>query len=405
MRIRCARGDCVSRGSRFIAAVFVLMTLAPTRAPLAANPAAVGAHHAEITVEQLEQAVAARPDSVSAHLALGRAYYALGRFADAKIQFETVLRFDHLPPDLASQTRYYNKAAERYLDEDARLIGFDQVEIGLGRYWVNSTSDTGKSEPAQMFYLVNLAAALSYLFENGYELEADLDYGAQIFERSDTRNDSDLNWRAGLRRALEHGSVGFGLRGQVSYVGDGDYRKDYGAFADWDRELSQHDEISVETYIRRRQYPTGPLRDRSRTIAEVSGGWTHSLLDGAASVSLVIHGGYQYATRRPDGNSAFYGAFAQGDYTFNDHLDAFLSLEWERNRFNADQIHIHPDSLDEASILRRRDVLHEIGAGLAWEFASKWTLQPEVLYVHDSSNLDDFHYSSTEFRASVWTSF
>lgn len=38
-----------------------------------------------------------------------------------------------------------------------------------------------------------------------------------------------------------------------------------------------------------------------------------------------------------------------------------------------------------------------------WEFASTWALQPEILYLYDESNVDDFHYSSTEMgkRAQV----
>ena len=58
-----------------------------------------------------ERSLAAQPDSVEAHLGLGRAYLALGDYARAKIEFETVLRFDDLPPDLESQAEIYAEAA------------------------------------------------------------------------------------------------------------------------------------------------------------------------------------------------------------------------------------------------------------------------------------------------------
>ena len=90
-------------------------------------------------------------------------------------------------------------------------------------------------------------------------------------------------------------------------------------------------------------------------------------------MSAGVHGGYQYATARPDGSSGFYGATLGADYTFNDHLGAFASGLWEWNDFNTDTIHYHPDSLDDAWILRRRDSLYELGAGVAWEFAHTWT--------------------------------
>jgi tetratricopeptide repeat protein len=392
MTIAGARGRRISPAARpWSPVLLVLIVLLP----------AGGARASEADLQRLEQAAAAHPDSVEARLALGRAYYDQGRFADAKIEFETVLRFDHLPPDLASQTRAYAKAAEHFLDEDGRLLGFEEVELGLGRYWVRSTSDTGGAEPAQTFYLANLSASLSYLFKNGYSLEGDLDYGGRLFRGSGAHNESDFDWRIGGRRALSNSNIGAGFAGSVNYIGEGDYRYDYGAFIDWHRELSSGDEITAETYVRRRQYPTGELRDRSRTIAELSVDWVHSLLDGKAAVSAGVHGGYQYATSRPDGNSGFYGVTLTGEYTLTDHLGAFASALWEWNDFNTDHIQYHPESLDNAWILRRRDSLYEIDAGLAWEFAPTWLLQPQALYVHDSSNVDDFHYSSVEFWASV----
>ena len=51
-----------------------------------------------------EQALEADPSSVGAHLGLGRAYYALGEYARARIEFETVLQYDNLPKDLHGQT-------------------------------------------------------------------------------------------------------------------------------------------------------------------------------------------------------------------------------------------------------------------------------------------------------------
>ena len=61
-----------------------------------------------------ERSLALQPDSVEAHLGLGRAYLALGDYASAKIEFETVLRFDDLPPDLQQQAEIYAEAAQGY---------------------------------------------------------------------------------------------------------------------------------------------------------------------------------------------------------------------------------------------------------------------------------------------------
>jgi hypothetical protein len=44
----------------------------------------------------------------------------------------------------------------------------------------------------------------------------------------------------------------------------------------------------------------------------------------------------------------------------------------------------------------RNDDLYEASAGLTWEFAQGWSLNPEVLFVRDQSNILVVNYSSTE---------
>lgn len=83
------------------------------------------------------RALAAAPDSVAAHLGLGRACVALGDYASARIEFETVLRFDGLPPDLQQQAEIYAKAAEDYA-AGGRLLTFGYALLGGGNCRVNT---------------------------------------------------------------------------------------------------------------------------------------------------------------------------------------------------------------------------------------------------------------------------
>jgi hypothetical protein len=91
-----------------------------------------------------------------------------------------------------------------------------------------------------------------------------------------------------------------------------------------------------------------------------------------------------------------FGAMATLDYTFSETLGGFVFGLWERNNFNTDALHFHPDALDEGVVLRRSDNLYEVGVGLVWEFARGWTLRPELLYIRDQSNSVGFNYSATE---------
>ena len=44
----------------------------------------------------------------------------------------------------------------------------------------------------------------------------------------------------------------------------------------------------------------------------------------------------------------------------------------------------------------RNDNLYEVGGGLTWQFAPNWSLNPEILYIRDQSNILANNYSSTE---------
>jgi tetratricopeptide (TPR) repeat protein len=379
--------------------------LAPSRDASKGNPtfdyllgrAALGTKRAEEALALFERSLATQPDSVAARLALGRAYFALGRYAEAKIEFETVLHFGELPPDLLSQVETYDQAARQYLNEGKRLTGFGYAEIGIGRYRVNDTPATTSGEREDTFYNARIGGALNYALESGNALDASLDYRFRYYD-SDVRNDSDWRWRAAWSRALGENSLAIGLRGRNSYRGESTFRNDYGIFASYRHRLDPDNQLTFGAQVWRRHYPNGRLRERSRSTADASIGWVHSLLDGRATFTLTGHGGYNYATSRPDGNSAIYGATVNLDYAITNRLDGFIFGWYERDAFNADRIHFHPDTIDETAILRRKDNLYEVGGGLVWEFMPTWSLRPEILWIRDQSNSVNFNYSSTE----VW---
>ena len=363
--------------------------------------AALGTKRADKALALFERSLALRPDTVAAHLALGRAYYALGKYAEAKIEFETVLRFDNLPPDLLSQVEIYNQAAQQYLEEGKRLTSFAYLETGIGGYRVNSTSATVGGERDDAFLNARVGGGLNYALSDNYALDASLDYRFRTFDNDDIRNDSDWRWRLAGSRAFGENNLALGFRGRVSYRGNSQYRNDYSIFTNYRYRFDEDNQFTLGAEVRRRRYPDGPLRERSRTTADASVGWVRALFGGRGSFSLTGHGGYNYATSRSDGDSAIWGATANLDYTFTERLAGFIFAWWERDSFNTDRIHWHPDSVDETVILRRKDNLYEFGAGLVWEFARSWTFRPEILYIRDQSNSVGFNYSSTEYWLNV----
>ncbi|WP_266182316.1 tetratricopeptide repeat protein [Dyella humicola] len=371
--------------------------------------AALGAGHAEQARELFQASLAAQPDSPPAHLALGRAYYALGRYAEAKIEFETVLHFDNLPPDLLSQVRIYNEVARQSVEEERRLTAFGYAETGIGVYDVHDTIGTqtfGGSDRKDTFYNLRVGGGLNYALDDGYALSGTLDYRFRYFDNNDSRDNADLRWNMAGSRSFGDNNLSAGFRGRVSYRGNGNYRNDAGIYADYLHRLDAANQLSFELLYSRRWYPGEPVVTWTRTTAQGTAGWIHSFMDGRASLNVDGRFGRYVSTTLPDGNSDLYGASATLDFAFTDTVDWGIYYWWEHNAYDQEALHFHPEALDGVILAQRNDNLHEAGTYLTWEFAPSWSLRPSILWLHDKSNADiGFNYSSTEIFVNVRKSF
>ncbi len=354
--------------------------------------AALKARKAEQAITFFERSLAVAPGSVESHLGLGRAYMAVGDYARAKIEFETVLRFDDLPPDLESQVEIYAEAASDYAN-GRRLLASGYAMLGYGNYRVNTIGGGPRNEP---FYAARVGGRLNYELDAGYALVGSLDYRFRDYDAENRRNDSDLRWNGAVSRNIGEGKWIAGVRGRASYRGDGIWRNDFGLYGNYRLRLDADNQVAAGLEVRQRRYPPGRLRERTRNIAELTGSWTRSLLDGKASFTLAGQAGREFNTQRADGDANFFGLSPTFNYSFTQNLGGFVSLWWQNDRFNVERLGAPGDRL--VGIGTRNDNLYEAGGGLTWQFAPKWSLNPEILYIRDRSNILSANYSSTE----VW---
>jgi tetratricopeptide (TPR) repeat protein len=337
-----------------------------------------------------ERSLAAAPGSVDAHLGLGRAYLAHGDYAGAKIEFETVLRFDDLPADLQLQAEIYANAARDYA-EGRRLLASGYGIVGYGNY---HTGAVGGGPYSDGFLSARIGGNLNFEMSDGYALDGSLDYRFRNYDNSERRNDSDLRWNGAVSRTMGEGNLAVGVRGRVSYRGDGNYRNDFGLYGNYRMRLDPDNQLVAGLEVRQRRYPNGPLGDRTRNIVELTGSWTRSLLDGKASFSVAANGGREFNTQRSDGDANFFGLTPTFNFSLGDKLGGFVFGFWQNDRYNIERLGAPGDSL--VGIGTRNDNLYEVGGGLTWQFAPHWSLNPEILYIRDQSNILAANYSSTE---------
>jgi tetratricopeptide (TPR) repeat protein len=345
---------------------------------------------AEQAKSYFERSLADAPDSVEAHLGLGRAYLALGDYAGAKIAFETVLRFDDLPADLQLQAEIYAQAALGYA-EGRRALAAGYAIVGYGNY---RTGATGGGPQNDGFFAARVGGNLNYELSDSYALDGSLDYRFRDYDAEGRRNDSDLRWNGAVSRNVGEANWIVGLRGRVSYRGNSDYRNDFGVYGNYRYRLDADNQVAAGLEVRQRRYPTGPLRQRTRNIAELSGSWTHAMFDGKASFTLAGQAGREFNTQRADGDANFFGLSPSLGFSLTKNLGGFVFGWWQNDRYNIERLGAPGDSL--VGIGTRNDNLYEVGGGLTWQFLPTWSLNPEILYIRDQSNILAANYSSTE---------
>jgi hypothetical protein len=344
-----------------------------------------------------EAALVADPGSVEAHLGLGRAFYAMGEYARAVIEFRSVLNFDNLPRDLQTQAETYDSIAAGYVT--GAWQPFFYGEAGLGNYRQNSSDSTdifGGAGNHDTFLPVRVGGGWSKELTERHSFNGTIDYRFRWYDDKDRRNDSDLRWDFNLARPVDDDNLRFGLRGRVSYRGDSDYRNDWGVFGSYELGFGANDRVTLTGELRERRYPTGPLRDRTRDIAQFTVNWTHSLNDGRTSFGLGGSVGQEWATQeRVDGDASTWGFNGDFNHSINDTLNFFLWFAFDNEGFDEDRPDFTPDP---DQVLSRTDDLWYLGGGLVWTFAPGWTLRPTFEYDYEDSNIPALTYSKTE----VW---
>lgn len=344
---------------------------------------------------------------IATHFELGQAYLAKGEYARAVLEFEQVLRFENLPPDLHEQAEIYARAARDY-QAGRRLSGFGYAETGGGYYRENvtrSTNAAGGNPARDWFWAARAGGGLSYIPNEDVSVDGTLDYRFRYYDDPERRDDSDLRWNGRVTQSLPNGSQAIGVRGRASYRGHPGYRHDYGIFVNRAFDLDEDNRIRLEAELRTRQYPSD-LPGRSRDIGEVWASWTRSLLDGRASLTLTLNGGQEWATDdRPDGDSTFFGVGFDYGMDFNDQLGMFLFGLWQHDAYDEDRFILDETDVVPVVAYTRSDDIYELGGGLTYAVAPGWSLRPEVLYLRDESNSLWGNYSSTEIWMMVRKSF
>jgi tetratricopeptide (TPR) repeat protein len=356
-----------------------------------------------------ERILAVAPNYVGVRADMGRAYFALGDFGRAKIEFETVLAFQNIPQDLRGTVEQYVKAAEART-QNKRTIASGYVEFGIGR-----DTNIGSANAADLLNYPGNAAATPPVVAGSYApgLKSDnyatLGLGGEVNHQltdrwgvylgGDYRGrgyqtycDNTCNWTLDGRTGVSYSGgawlVKAGLSSGTYNLNQAPYRDTLGLNLDWRLALESGSQLSAGISTSRANYLSSSTVSQNTQTNSVSAGWLTSVGDGSAIFSLTFSGGSELAVGgRTDGNRDFYGPRVLFQKSFNEKLGAYITSGVTYSKY-AGTNDLYGVSRDESST--------DVAVGVTWSVGKGLSVRPQLSYVKNISNADLYAYDKTD---------
>ena len=350
-----------------------------------------------------ERILAVEPNFVGVRLEMGRAYLALGDFARAKLEFETVLRFDNLPPDLRQQAQIYGKAADEYA-AGKRTVGFAYLEYGYG-YDSNPQSATRISEislagggtlllpqsalqQGDQYQAITAGGEVIHALSNTFSVFLGGDGRLRLYRDLQIANWSTLDLRAGLGYNTGAHNVRLALTGGRFWLDDLDTRDSAGTTLDYRYLAGKQDQVTLGVSASSNKFLPDALKINSYDLYQGSFGWTHAAADGRGAAGITLVGGYENATEgRVDGDKPFAGMRITLQRALTNSVGSYLLAGAQRGQYS---------QINPLFGTKREDTLYDATLGVSWGFAKGWSLRPQVLYMKNSSNQPLYEYDRTD---------
>lgn len=347
-----------------------------------------------------ERILALEPNYVGVRLEMGRAYLALGDYARAKLEFETVLRFQNLPTDLRQQAQVYDKAAEEYL-AGKKTVGYSYLEYGYG-YDSNPQSVTRISpidfigigplpvSPPQgdQYHSLTAGGELIHALSDRFSVFVGGDARARSHREVDVANWGNVDARIGLGYNVGAHNTRLALTGGRFWLDGEKTRDSTGATLDYRYLAGKQDQVSLGLAASHNKFLPDALEINDYDQYQVSIGWLHGAADGRGAAGLTLTGGIESEiSGRVEGDKPFVGARLTLQRTLGDTVGAFFVAGAQRGKYA---------EINPLFGITRDDTFYDLTLGVSWNFAKGWSLRPQVLYLKNQSNLPLYEYDRTD---------
>ena len=354
-----------------------------------------------------ERILAVDPTNARARLEMGGAFLALGEYARAKLEFETVLRLSNLPPGLREQARAYARAAENRL-AGRRALFTGYLEYGYG-YDSNPRSATSVGsittanpfviildpvllERSDHYHALGGGAEVNYRLGGAFSVYAGGDARARRYRNLGVADYGQLDGRLGMGYARGPHSGRLGIIAGRYDLDDRNVRESAGMTGEYRHLASSRAQLSFNVLAAAYRYVPEHLRANDFDLFQGSLGWLRAIGSGGV-LGVSVLGGVEKATGgRLDGDKPFYGGRLTIQHTITDRTAIFVLVGTQRGQYK---------EINPIFGVQRVDALHHLVTGLSWNFAGNWSLRPQLAYVENRSNLELFKFDRTDLSVNL----
>jgi tetratricopeptide (TPR) repeat protein len=348
-----------------------------------------------------ERVLRVRPDLAEARVEMGRAYYQLGNIARARLEFEMVLQLQNLPADLRVATKTYVDTIEQ-LGKPGKAVFRGYAQAGYGHDSnVNSTAGgevfTGAGGapivlgPAGLrlsddYASVLAGAEVNYQVSPRVGLFGTLDYQGVFYDRLNVADYSILTGRVGSSYAGGRYQLSGAMTLGRYWLDDRSARDNYGINLDWRYSLANRNQLTAGIAFVRYDF-AARLAVNEFDSSAITLGWTTALAPRATlSVTSAI-GRERARSGRADGDRDLLGIRCALQAGLADKLGVNLNAGIQRGDF----ARVNPDFGTE-----RTDTLYDATLQFSYLLGEKWSLQPQVVWIRNDSNLAITDFDRTD---------
>lgn len=356
-----------------------------------------------------ERVLAVNPNFAGARLDMARAYFQLGDLTRAKAELDTVLAENPPPAARITINRYLEAIDKLEQAKKTAKTAYAEASFGRDSNVNNSTSQSQIAVPALgnlIFTLdpTNVKRGDTYaLFGVGGDIAHDVGSGYAVFAGGDVRyrsNSSEdrFNYTSGLARmGMAWSNQTDVVRGTVSadryYLDDTRNRSGTAFGLDWRHSIDPSSVINTFGTYTRYRFADGQLAINDFDQYLLGTGLLRLFDDGRSAINAAVFAGYEDDTKgRADGNKNIRGVRLGGQLHFHEKADFFVSVGMQRGTY---------DRENTAFQATRADNQYDAVAGVIVHIDSAWSVRPQLLFIHNDSNIPIYAYKRSDFSVTL----